>query len=149
MRTFPQPLFYGNVTGYLAETSATSDFMRALYDLGNEGMGVQKPGGENNTIAAIAASLTKAMRLHTGDDEGAKDPRNTVLGVAWYEETYVSVQWLWVILPVLLEVMAFTFLIMTIVKCNMSGVAIWKSSTLPILQGRVKDLQEAYEQRRQ
>ena len=40
------------------------------------------------------------------------------------------------------------FLIMTIVQCNMSGVAIWKSSTLPILQGRVKDLHESYEQRR-
>ena len=55
---------------------------------------------------------------------------------------------LWMILPIALEVLSFTFLIMTIVQCNMSGVAIWKSSTLPILQGKVQDLQESFEQRR-
>ncbi|KAK7949048.1 uncharacterized protein PG986_009934 [Apiospora aurea] len=143
----------GNVTGSTGEESGSSDMVRALYDLGDDGRGggVPKPGGENETMAAVAAAMTKVMRSNL-DVDPAKDQEaaaaNKVVGVTWYEETYVAVRWPWMILPIGLEVLAFSFLIMTMIQCKRSGVAIWKSSTLPMLQGKVSDLKDSLGTRR-
>ncbi|KAK8093704.1 hypothetical protein PG997_000389 [Apiospora hydei] len=143
----------GNVTGSTGEERGSSDTVRALYDLGDDGRGggVPKPGGENETMAAVAAAMTKVMRSNL-DVDPAKDQEaaaaNKVLGVTWYEETYVAVRWPWMILPIGLEVLAFSFLIMTMIQCKRSGVAIWKSSTLPMLQGKVSDLKDSLGTRR-
>ncbi|KAK7978616.1 hypothetical protein PG996_004671 [Apiospora saccharicola] len=143
----------GNVTGSLGEEQATSDVVRALYDLADDGRGggSPKPGGENETIAAVAAAMTKVMRSNL-DIIPSRDPEaaaaNQVAGVTWFEETYVAVRWPWMVLPIGLEVLAFGFLVMTMVQCQRSGVAIWKSSTLPMLQGKVTDLRESMGTRR-
>ncbi|KAK8039860.1 hypothetical protein PG993_008271 [Apiospora rasikravindrae] len=145
----------GNVTGSTGREQASSDNVRALYDLGDDGRGggVPKPGGENETIAAVAAAMTKVLRSNleldpTGAEDAAARAANQVVGVTWYEETYVAVRWPWMILPIGLEVLAFSFLIMTMIQCKRSGVAIWKSSTLPMLQGKVSDLKDSLGTRR-
>ncbi|KAK8086238.1 hypothetical protein PG994_001212 [Apiospora phragmitis] len=142
----------GNVTGSTGEERASSDIVRALYDLGDDGKGggSPKPGGENETIAAVAAAMTKVMRSNLDADKNdtAAKAANEVVGVTWFEETYVAVRWPWMILPIVLEVLAFSFLIITIVQCKQSGVAVWKSSTMPMLQGKVTDLRESLKSRR-
>ncbi|KAK8036952.1 hypothetical protein PG991_001266 [Apiospora marii] len=143
----------GNVTGSLGLERPTSDTIGALYDLGDDGKGggSPKPGGEAETFAAVAAAMTKVMRSNLEVDP-AEDPEaaaaNQVAGVTWFEETYVAVRWPWMILPIGLEVLAFGFLFMTMIQCKRSGVAIWKSSTLPMLQGKVADLRESMGGRR-
>lgn len=148
-----QGFWTGNVTGSLGLESPSSDVIGALYDLGDDGKGggSPKPGGEAETFAAIAAAMTKVMRSNIGVDP-ARDPAaaaaNAVAGVTWFEQTYVAVRWPWMILPIGLEVLAFGFLVMTLVQCRRSGVAVWKSSTLPMLQGKVADLRDSMGRRR-
>ncbi|KAK8096130.1 hypothetical protein PG999_014152 [Apiospora kogelbergensis] len=149
----------GNVTGSTGEEMASSDVVRALYDLGDDGSGSGAPkpgGGENVTIAAVAAAMTKVMRSNldvkaaaakaTDKSQAAalaeKASENEVVGVTWVEETYVTVRWPWMILPIALEALAFSFLLVVIIQCKTSGVAIWKSSTLPMLNGKVSDLMQ-------
>lgn len=148
-----QGFWTGNVTGSLGEENGSSDTIRALYDLGDDGRGggSPKPGGESETMAAVAAAMTKVMRSNLEVDP-AKDPEaaaaNQVEGVTWFEETFVAVRWPWMILPIGLEVLAFGFLVVTMVQCQRSGVAIWKSSTLPMLQGKVSNLRDSMGARR-
>ncbi|KAK6863566.1 hypothetical protein PG995_000094 [Apiospora arundinis] len=137
----------GNVTGSTGEERSSSDIVRALYDLGDDGSGSGSPkpgGGENITIAAVAAAMTKVMRSNLNVDEATADNQtraaNRVEGVTWIEETYVAVRWPWMILPIALEALAFSFLLITIIQCKSSGVAIWKSSTLPMLNGKVSEM---------
>ncbi|OTB08529.1 hypothetical protein M426DRAFT_7841 [Hypoxylon sp. CI-4A] len=135
----------GNVTGQTGERSSSNDVLTALYDLGEDGSGSgkQKPGGENDTVAAVAASMTRYMRLNAQSSSGStgenKDTRAE--GTAWTTETFVHVRWEWMILPVVLEGLALIFLSATIIQSKMSGIALWKSSTLPMLKGQVRGLQ--------
>ncbi|KAI1492866.1 hypothetical protein F5X96DRAFT_319561 [Biscogniauxia mediterranea] len=145
----------GNVTGQVGRMSSTSDVMTALYDLGEDGSGsgAQKPGGENNTVAAVAASMTRILRLwpQSSRSGGAasEDPADArAVGTVWVTETYVRVRWPWMALPVAIEGLALIFLIGTIIQSKMSGVAVWKSSTMPMLEGKVRELQETFSNRR-
>ncbi|KAI5928124.1 hypothetical protein F4810DRAFT_179976 [Camillea tinctor] len=143
----------GNVTGMTGRMSSTSDVMTALYDLGEDGSGsgAQKPGGENNTVAAVAAAMTQVLRLwpqssRSGENDDPADMRAE--GTVWMTETYVHVRWPWMALPVAIEGLAFIFLVGTIIQSKMSGVAVWKSSTMPMLEGKVRELQETFSNRR-
>ncbi|KAI1139212.1 hypothetical protein F5Y05DRAFT_341383 [Hypoxylon sp. FL0543] len=134
----------GNVTGQTGERSTSNDVLSALYDLGEDGsgLGTQKPGAENDTIAAVAASMTKYLRLYEPTSKTSANRNDaTAVGTAWTGETFVHVRWEWIILPVVLEGLALVFLIGTIVQSKVSGIALWKSSTLPMLEGKVRSLQ--------
>ncbi|KAI0832181.1 hypothetical protein F5Y06DRAFT_307492 [Hypoxylon sp. FL0890] len=133
-----------NVTGQTGERSSSNDVLSALYDLGEDGsgLGTQKPGAENDTIAAVAASMTKYLRLYEQTSRmGENRSDTTAIGTAWTDETFVHVRWEWMVLPVVLEGLALAFLIGTIIQSKMSGIALWKSSTLPMLEGKVRSLQ--------
>ncbi|KAI1413437.1 hypothetical protein F5Y13DRAFT_198748 [Hypoxylon sp. FL1857] len=137
----------GNVTGHTGERSSTNDVLSALYDLGDDGsgLGTQKPGAENDTIAAVAASMTKYLRLSEQPTKTAGNRSDTMaIGTVWTAETFVHVRWEWMILPVVLEGLALAFLIGTIIQSKMSGIALWKSSTLPMLEGKVRNLQDRF-----
>ncbi|KAH8202000.1 hypothetical protein TruAng_003843 [Truncatella angustata] len=125
----------------------------ALYTFGEDGSGsgTQKVGGENNTVAAVAAAMTKALRTNgipasisewTGNITDTTSDR-FALGTAWTGDTFVHVRWLWLILPMALEVLTLMFLVGTIIQSNHSGLPGWKSSTLPLIQGKVSELQQA------
>ncbi|OJD31464.1 acid phosphatase protein [Diplodia corticola] len=131
----------GNVTGSTGESSPTSDAVDAIYQLGENAH-----GGENLTMASLAKSMTYLLRTQN------KKPRNTVAnvpgpdrhvgvakGVAWTTQTYVHVRWMWFIFPAVLEGLTLVFLLGTILMSQASGVAVWKSSTLALLQIRMVD----------
>ncbi|ORY61659.1 uncharacterized protein BCR38DRAFT_487403 [Pseudomassariella vexata] len=147
----------GNVTGATGEisTSRSDDVLTALYQLGDDesGTGAQKLGGENDTIAAVAASMTRILRGSSAkiNNETCSINNSTsglACGTVWMVETYVHVRWPWMVLPIALEGLALVFLVCTIIKSKSSGVALWKSSTLPLLQGKLRDAQDVWTQRR-
>ncbi|KAK9777053.1 hypothetical protein AB5N19_12416 [Seiridium cardinale] len=156
-----QTYFTGNVTGATGRMSSTSDMVSAIYTFGEDGSGAgtQKIGGENNTIAAIAAAMTKVLRTNGLPSDtstwaaNATSPNGTAsdrfaLGTAWTVETFVHVRWLWMILPIILEAMALVFLVGTILQSNQSGLPGWKSSTLPLIQGKLDQLQKVIAENR-
>jgi hypothetical protein len=145
----------------IGELSSTSDVLTGLYTFGEDGSGsgTQKIGGENNTIAAIAAAMTKAIRMNgvqsntstwagtTNDTDGTASDRFAA-GTVWTSEAIVHVRWLWMILPIILEVLTLIFLLSTILQSHKCGLPGWKSSTLPLIQGKLNDLQQAIADKR-
>ncbi|ETS79526.1 hypothetical protein PFICI_09379 [Pestalotiopsis fici W106-1] len=151
--------FTGSVTGGTGTQSSTSDVVGALFEFGEDGSGsgTQKVGGENNTIASVAAAMTKMLRMYDLSVDSSTwnttDPNSTsidrfALGIAWTTETFVHVRWLWMILPVALEVLVLVFLVGTVFQSNRSGLPGWKSSTMPLIQGKLGELQLAIAEKR-
>ncbi|KAI4600355.1 hypothetical protein KJ359_000709 [Pestalotiopsis sp. 9143b] len=151
--------FTGYVSGSTGELSSTNDMISALYQFGEDGSGsgTQKIGGENNTIAAIAASMTKTLRMYnlpvdssawntTASNSTTSD--RFARGIPWTVETYVHVRWLWMILPIVLEFMVLIFFVGTVFQSNRSGLPGWKSSTMPLIQGKLGELQLAIAEKR-
>ncbi|KAL0256776.1 hypothetical protein SLS55_009173 [Diplodia seriata] len=128
----------GNVTGSVGESSATSDVLDAIYQLGNN-----EHGGENTTMAALAKSMTLLLRTQSKQQTNLASSdtfdRSVAQGMAWTTQTYVHVRWMWLIFPAVLEGLTLVFLLGTIFMSSASGVAIWKSSTLALLQIRMVD----------
>lgn len=118
------------MTGSTGEASATSDVLDAIYQLGDN-----TNGGENITMQALAMSMTHLLRTQKTLANGT----STAKGLAWSSMTYVHVRWMWLILPAVLLALTLVFLIGTILMSAASGVAIWKSSTLALLQIRLVD----------
>ncbi|KAF2807923.1 uncharacterized protein BDZ99DRAFT_522530 [Mytilinidion resinicola] len=74
----------------------------------------------------IAAAMTNSVRRK---DNGTE----LVRGSAWAPQTFVQIRWIWILLPALLLIFSFVFLVGTIVKSTRQNVAVWKTSALAIL----------------
>ncbi|KAF2088718.1 hypothetical protein K490DRAFT_55353 [Saccharata proteae CBS 121410] len=153
-------MFAGTVTGDIGEETSDNDIVRAIYDLGTGSAASGTPNnGENKTMASLAASMTKLIRTSASSSSGSSVSKRSslgsgggnstvnngthALGITWQSETYVHVRWPWITLPVALEILTLVFLIGTIWRSNVAGVAVWKSSTLALLQCRlVSDVEE-------
>ncbi|KAF2136392.1 uncharacterized protein K452DRAFT_292425 [Aplosporella prunicola CBS 121167] len=136
LQFFFDNIFRGSVQGATGRESGTSDTVRALYDMGTSKFGDGTPTkGDNTTMEAIADSITKLLR--TG--KGLEYNQTAAAGGSSITETYVHVRWEWITLPIAVEVLALLFLVGTIVRSKTSGVAVWKSSTLPLLHCRIVD----------
>ncbi|KAH7032197.1 hypothetical protein B0J12DRAFT_582831 [Macrophomina phaseolina] len=137
-------LWEGNVTGSVGETSASNDLVEALYTLGDSGVGdgTPKPEGMNTTMQAVAKSITKLLRTQqngAGSVGSVTGSTSTAKGEAWQTETYVHVRWWWLAFPAGMLALTLIFLLGTILSSAASGVAVWKSSTLALLQIRLVD----------
>jgi hypothetical protein len=94
----------------------TSDIAQAFYY-----------NGLNNvprTIANIADSLTNAMRMIS---------HQQVNGTAEMIEVYIHVQWLWLLLPLIMVLLAVVFFGLTVWQSDRSGVPSWRSSALAVM----------------
>jgi hypothetical protein len=60
-------------------------------------------------------------------------------GVNKSVETYISVDWFWLIFPFFVAVFTFAFLLATIVKNSGRRAKLWKSSSLAVLSGLNRD----------
>ena len=63
-------------------------------------------------------------------------------GRAYADESYVQVQWWWIVLPALLQLSTLVLFITTAIHSHRNRVAIWKSSILAIIYHGVEDLDE-------
>ncbi|KAJ5094581.1 hypothetical protein N7456_010442 [Penicillium angulare] len=77
--------------------------------------------GLQKTMENIAASLTKY---------GLEKSDYSVYGKSSVTKVFVTVRWLWMILPTILVVFGSIFLVMTIVLSKRSQLPLWKSSAL-------------------
>jgi hypothetical protein len=81
--------------------------------------------GLEPVLAGVAASLTQQALLANTSEK--------VTGTVWTTETYVAVDWPWLIYPATLVLGAIIFLALTATHSHRCGLKIWKSSMLPLL----------------
>ncbi|OJJ85936.1 DUF3176 domain-containing protein [Aspergillus glaucus CBS 516.65] len=89
-------------------------------------LALQRINGPNfaDVMSNIAASMTKY----------ARDISNqTVQGIAYVPQVYVSVDWAFLILPGLLILLGIIFLLLTISVNSKHDLGLWKSSILPAI----------------
>jgi hypothetical protein len=96
----------------------TSDYMQGLWEHGI--------GNVPQTLDGLATAWTNNIRL-------AGQPAQ---GTAIQGQTFIQVQFLWLILPFALELLALLFFIVTVFQSKSSDIPMWKASSLaPLLHG--------------
>jgi hypothetical protein len=76
-------------------------------------------------LAGVAASLTQqALLANTSVEE---------TGTVWTTDTYVAVDWPWLIYPAALVLSSIVLLMLTAIHSHRCGLRTWKSSILPLL----------------
>ncbi|KAF2261019.1 hypothetical protein CC78DRAFT_608859 [Lojkania enalia] len=94
------------------------------------------PNNVTRHVENLATALTNVIRSSSSNQ--------TVTGNAYDRETYVSVRWAWLSLPLTLLFMSFIFLIATVMKSSREKgeVGIWKTSAVAtLLYGLPDDVQ--------
>ena len=114
--------------------SGGSTYQNAWFssDLLIEGPGTRNKGvltivqhmGLQFTMEQIAASLTKV---------GLDTSNETVTGNMTTAEVYVHVQWVWLSLPIVLELIGIVFLAVVITLGRKHNASLWKCSLLPLV----------------
>jgi hypothetical protein len=96
----------------------TSDYLQGLWEHGIENI--------PQTLDGLATAWTNNIR-------GAGQPAQ---GTAFQGQTFIQVQFLWLILPFALELLALLFFIATVFKSKRGDIPTWKESSLaPLLHG--------------
>lgn len=77
-------------------------------------------------MSRLADTMTNGLRLYSTD---------MVEGKSYGEETYIEVRWEWLVLPVGLLVLAFIFLVATMIHTSteMNAMGVWKNSAIATL----------------
>jgi hypothetical protein len=81
--------------------------------------------GLGPVLAGVAASLTQQALLANTSEK--------VMGTVWTTETFVAVDWPWLIYPATLVLNSIILLALTALHSHRCGLRIWKSSMLPLL----------------
>jgi hypothetical protein len=87
----------------------------------------QDENGLQQVMANVASAMTTALRMNSSD---------TARGVGLVSETYISIQWAWLTLPLLLYVSAIGFVVAVAWRCGHTGdskVNVWKNSLVAAL----------------
>ncbi|KNG89899.1 hypothetical protein ANOM_001723 [Aspergillus nomiae NRRL 13137] len=112
------PLLNGTGQLYMSNRPYWStDTAKALY-------GVQ---GNLTDISTVFTSLATSLTTHARNQVC----KASVKGMTWTVESFVSVRWPWMILPIALVAMTILFLVVTMIKTR--NQYIWKSSPLALL----------------
>ena len=82
------------------------------------------------TMANIAQSMTNNMRKASGDN---------IVGIAHTFESYIHVRWIWLLFPLVMLVLAATFLVLTIWHSRKLGVPNWRSSALSAMMHGINE----------
>jgi hypothetical protein len=95
------------------------------------------PNNVTSHMERLATALTNTIR-----SSNSSEP---VLGKAYRTQAYVSVRWVWLILPISLLFLSLVFLVSTIIKTGRGAakVGVWKTSAIAtLLYGLPDDMQE-------
>ncbi|KOC13378.1 hypothetical protein AFLA70_175g002570 [Aspergillus flavus AF70] len=112
------PLLNGTGQLYMSNRPYWStDTAKALY-------GVQ---GNFTDISTVFTSLATSLTTHARNQVC----KASVKGMTWNVESFVSVRWVWMILPIVLVGLTIIFLLVTMIKTR--NQYIWKSSPLALL----------------
>lgn len=83
----------------------------------------------NVSMASIIDNIATALsnRIRTVSS-------HQMAGTAFALEVYIQVQWLWLLWPALMMLLAIIFLLLTVCQSNSSDVPYWRSSALAVMQ---------------
>jgi hypothetical protein len=87
----------------------------------------QDENGLQQAMVNVASAMTTALRMSSND---------MAHGAGFVSETYVSVQWAWITLPLLLYITAIGFVVAVAWRCGHAGdakVNVWKNSLMAAL----------------
>ncbi|KAF2421039.1 hypothetical protein EJ08DRAFT_523748 [Tothia fuscella] len=89
---------------------------------------------QTNDVALTVKNLVASMstRIRTGPQA------RPVRGQAFTTDTFIQVQWVWLIVPCAVVLSGCLFLALTILRCAGSSAPVWKSSMLAVLLHDVK-----------
>lgn len=115
--------------GANSESSLTfsNDVVEAVYTIMEE-YGRSTP---DIIFENTAQSLTKVIRANANQSGGSRD--TLAMGNALHNETFISVRWLWFILPAAVQVLVLTFLAAIIYITRRAGLEAYKDGVLPAL----------------
>ncbi len=77
------------------------------------------------TLANVADALTNAMRAESNDQ---------VQGTVFVVETFIHVQWIWLLYPVIMVILSIFLLGLTIWRSRRDDVPNWRSSVLAVME---------------
>ncbi|KAK9777244.1 hypothetical protein SCAR479_05973 [Seiridium cardinale] len=84
-------------------------------------------------MARLTLSMTNDIRISGTLDPNVRGNQYQYAGSAYIQAPHVQVNWLWVIYPLLLMVIAFLYLIQTVWRTARDHVSAWKGDSLPML----------------
>jgi hypothetical protein len=93
----------------------------------------QDENGLQQAMANVANAMTTALRMSSSD---------MAQGVGFVSETYISIQWAWLTLPLLLYVTVIGFVVAVAWRCGHAGdakVNVWKNSLVAALYHGLDD----------
>jgi len=109
----------GNTAG--AQQFYTTDIAQGFFYRGLTSDAVTK------TIESLAAALTNVVRQ-------VSNPQTSVTGTTCALESYIVVQWPWLLLPLIMVLLAALFLVLTILQTEKGRVPSWRSSALAVME---------------
>lgn len=115
--------------GFEGQVESSSDVVEALYTLM---VGGNNPNATPDVIFDnTARSMTKVIRANAHTSDGTA--KTLALGQALRNETFISVRWLWLILPAAVQLLALAFLVAIIHLTRRAGLEAYKDGVLPVL----------------
>ena len=114
-------LFKGNGSGNL-DSGFSSDVM--------EGIFLKGPSNVPQIMANVATTMTNNLRLKS---------RTVAVGTAIALETYIHVQWLWLLLPLIMVSLATILLALTVWQSRRWDIPNWRSSALAAMMHGVQE----------
>ncbi|KAM3420598.1 hypothetical protein BST61_g3860 [Cercospora zeina] len=87
---------------------------------------ISKMPGPGVLYSDVADSMTRYIRSQAFGQQSA-------YGVAYAAQTFVSVQWKWIVLPVSLLILTFAFVALTVAQSVEKDIPLWKSHSMPSL----------------
>lgn len=97
----------------------TTDVALGFYYHGITGNDVSR------TVDNIASALTNAVR---------QIPQSAKKGTTYALQTHIVVQWLWLVQPLVMVLLALVFFALTILQTSRSGVPKWQTSAIAIME---------------
>ncbi|GIZ44344.1 hypothetical protein CKM354_000754400 [Cercospora kikuchii] len=123
-----------------SDQDTTSDVAQVMYNAytGPSRATVQ-PEDTSAALAAVAAmpgpaglwsDVAESMTRHIRDQASGQQSAH---GVAYAAQTFVSVQWEWIILPISLLILTLAFVSLTVAQSVEKEIPLWKSNSMPSL----------------
>jgi hypothetical protein len=140
---FAQKLFSPIIDYLVADFTTT-----AYYVIPRNGLSTSGAGDRSARTNTVGSRSTRSLQERLENiataltNYGLEKTNETVRGRAYAEESYVEVQWWWILLPALLQLSTLILFITTAIYSHLNRFPIWKSSILAIIYHGVEDLDE-------
>jgi hypothetical protein len=114
---------------YLTNTIFNASLMEPVGPGGGENWGMAQSVLYNGNVTKIAESIALSMSDYIRNGPNSTEAH----GIAHHDETFIHVQWAWLILPISLVLASIVLLVGSIILNRQHKTVLWKSSSLALL----------------